>query len=762
MSKIHPRQIRHASNTPAAAAAGAPPRSATAGAMGRSPLIVLSLLAVVLVVYWPATTHEFLNYDDNLYVTDNPPVRQGLTLQGIRWAFGALHAANWHPLTWLSHMLDTTLFGMKPWGHHLTNVLFHAANAVLLFAWLWRMTRAQWRSAMVAALFALHPLHVESVAWVAERKDVLSTFFGFLSLLCYAGYARKRRNVEGRMPGATPAAVPGSRSWRVDYALALLFFALGLLSKPMLVTWPFVMLLLDYWPLRRFDPPTSDLPPHQTGVVARHLVAGWRLVREKIPFLILSLASSVVTVIAQSRGQAVLSLDQLPFGERVQNALVSYARYLGSALWPVDLAVPYPFPERWPAVVVIASALLMVGLCAGAVRLRRRWPFLFVGWFLFLGMLIPVIGLLQVGAQAMADRYTYVPLTGIFIVGVWGLGEVLARWRLPWLLVWSGAGILLVMCGMRAANQLECWHDDETLIRHTITATGNNAFACYDLGCYLENQGRISAAMEYYRLAVQYRPNYAKPLNNIGKILAGEGHLDEAMEYYNRALRINPNYPAALNNLGAALASQRQFAQAISLYEKVLRLDADYPDAHFNLGLALAAVGRADEAIDQYRLALQLRPRFPEAHNGLGIVLLARNRPEEAITHYTEALRLRPDYGEAHNNLGYVLMLQRRLDEAVAHFNESLRLNPRQLTAQFNLGNALAMQQKYEEAAAHFGECLRLSPDYAPAHKNLGMALARLGRREEAVGHLHEALRLKPDYEEAKQQLRVLSGQAQE
>jgi tetratricopeptide (TPR) repeat protein len=769
MSKIRSRQRdRSPAVQPMAASGGSGSSPAEPSCRsGRGVVIVFLLILATLAIFWPVTGHDFLNYDDNLYVTENVVVRQGLTLGSVEWAFGAQHCANWHPLTWLSHLLDVTLFGLRPAGHHLMNVLFHAANATLLFVWLCRVTRAEWRSALVAALFALHPLHVESVAWVSERKDVLSTFFGLLTLWAYGRYAEKRSRVERRESRAAPGdPALDPRPSTIDYVLALVFFALGLMSKPMLVTWPFVLLLLDYWPLRRFETapelmrqPTSGSPPRPAAVSDAQWAVLWRLVREKIPFLILSVASAVITVIAQTHGRAVLSLEQLPFGERVANALVSYARYVGKALWPVNLAVPYPFPERWPAAVIISSTLLVVGVSLVAFRLRRRWPFLPAGWFLFLGTLVPVIGIVQVGGQSLADRYMYVPMTGIFIMAVWGLAEALACWRWPEALAWMGAGLVLTGLAARTRNQLHCWQNSETLLRHTVAATPKNAFACFDLGCYLETNGQMRAAIEHYQLAIQYRPTYAKPLNNMAKILIDQGLFDEAIEYCQRALRLDPNYPVALNNLGAALTGKREFAQAIPVYEKALRLDPDNADARYNSGLALAAVGRVNEAIDQYHLALKLRPDAPQTRNGLGLALQAAGRPEEAIDQFNEALRLKPDFWEAHNNLGYLLLLQKRLDQAVLHFNESLRLNPRQLTSRFNLGNALAMQQNYEAAVAHFAECLRLSPDYAPAHKNLGMALARLGRRDEAISHLREALRLKPDYEEVKQQLRVLEGQ---
>jgi protein O-mannosyl-transferase len=705
---------RHSRRKPANLEPPKSGRQAFAGAMpppGHLVFTGLLLAVITLCVYWPVTAYDFISCDDGSYVTDNVHVRRGLTWEGICWAFGSLHAANWHPLTWLSHMLDVTLFGMQPGAHHLTNMLFHSANTVLLFAWLMRMSGAHWRSAAVAALFALHPLHVESVAWVAERKDVLSTFFGFLALYCYAGYAQKQPQTEIREWGARTTPISHPRTGTMDYALILLFLALGLMSKPMLVTWPFLMLLLDYWPLRRIRPSTA-----------------WRLIREKVPFLFLSLLSSVTTVVAQAHGRAVLSLEQRSFAERLENSAVSYLRYLSKTFWPVNLAMPYPFPERWPAGMLVLSLLLIGGLCVAAIWFRRRWPFLPVGWFLFLGLLIPVIGLLQVGSQSMADRYTYVPLVGIFIIVVWGMSEVVDRWHWPKTLVALGTGLALVGCVILTRRQISYWQDSEILFYHTIATTENNAFACYNLGCYLESKGRIDEAMKNYQLAVRFSPDYAKPMNNIGKILSDEGHFDEAIDFLGRALQANPDYPAALNNFGTALAGKRQFADAVGMYVKALRLDPTFVPAYYNLGIALEAQGQWQEAILQY----------------------------------TEVLRLKPDYWEAHNNLGYLLLLHKRANEAAPHFRESLRLNPRQPDAQFNLGNALAIQQNYEEAIVHFYECLKLSPDYAPAHKNLGMALARLGRREEAIRQLQEAIRLKPDYEEAVQQLRALTSPKEE
>jgi tetratricopeptide (TPR) repeat protein len=673
------------------------PKSATqpAGKFGRRLLVCLLLAAVTFAVFWPVTGYDFVNYDDNLYVTGNAQVRGGLTLEGTRWAFTTSQSAYWHPLTWFSHMLDCQFWGLNAGGHHLTSLLFHAANTILLFLVLHALTRAFWPCAFVAALFALHPLGVESVAWVAQRKNVLSTFFWLLTMGAYLRYVRRP-------------------NWR-HYLLMIVCYALGLMAKPMLVTLPCVLLLLDYWPLQRFKLPMT----HSTF---------WPLVREKLPLLLLAMASSILTYLGQRNLGVVTTLEQSPLLVRLAKVPVNYGTYLRNTIWPEGLVVPYPYLPTFSVPVVMLCLLLLAGLTLWSLWRISSAPYVPIGWFWFLGTLIPVIGLVQVGETPLADRFTYVPQIGLYLALAFAAREAMVKWRLPRMLVGLVAGLVLAGCVMQTRRQLSYWQNSETLIRRRIAVTKNNATAYYDLGCYLESKGQIAPAMENYQLAVRISPNYTKSLNNIGRILANEGHLDEAIEYYNRALQFDPNHLSALNNLGAALAAKRQFTEAMARYEKVLRLDPNFVYARYNLGVALEAEGRWEEAVGQY----------------------------------TEALRLQPDYWQAHNNLGYLLMLHGRQDEAVPHFLESLRLNPKQPDAHFNLGNALAMQQKYEEAATHFAESLKLSPNYAPAHKNLGMALARLGRREEAVSHLQEAIRLKPDYEEAMQQLRALGAQKEE
>ena len=604
--------------------------------------ICLLLVAVTLAVYWPVMRYDFVNYDDPNYIESNVHVQTGLTLPNLVWAFSTRQTANWHPLTWLSLMLDVELFGKAPVGPHVTNLLFHLANTVLVFLLLRRLTglrpengtgaatpqaAATWRSAFVAALFGLHPLHVESVAWISERKDVLSTFFGLLALLFYAGYAQKRSRAKDS------AVALDSRLSTLDYSMALLFFALGLMSKPMLVTLPFVMLLLDYWPLERFK-----------GQGSRFKVQS--LVWEKIPFFILSAVSCVVTFIVQQKSGAMVSLMKISMTGRIENIFVSYGRYLGKTFWPVNLAVLYPHPIYWDAGLVIFSLLLVIGLSVAAVWLGRRFPFVFTGWFWFVGTLIPVIGLVQVGNQSMADRYTYVPLIGVFIILAWGMGELCASRRLPGQFMVMAALFLLVASALRTRDQTGHWRNSGTLFRHTLAVTQNNYIAYNDLGTYLSEVGQVTEAMDCYTKSLQINPDNSDALYNLGNALAKSGNLDGAMEHYRRVLQIAPARADVLNNLGIALASRKQFADAMACFEQALKLNPDYADAHNNFATVLFIQKRFDEAVRHFREALRITPDNPQIYSNLGDALVKQGKIAEAVQSYQEALRLNPGYSQ--------------------------------------------------------------------------------------------------------------------
>jgi protein O-mannosyl-transferase len=564
--------------------------------------VCVALIAANLIVYASAWHHGFVNYDDDDYVTTNPVVLRGLTWHGVAWAFTTGYAVNWHPLTWLSHMLDVQLYGLDPGLHHLTNLLFHIVNTLLLFGLLHRMTRALGRSAFVAGLFAVHPLHVESVAWVAERKDVLSTLFWMLTLWAYVGYVKR----------------PGLRK----YAVVLLLFALGLMAKQMLVTLPFVLLLLDFWPLGRMG--TGADPAGGWALSHERWAAAVRLVWEKLPLLALSVASSVATFVIHQRGGAVIILSAIPLKLRAENALVSYVAYIGKMLWPARLAVLYPYSRSLPAWWVAGAFLFLMGASVAVLRAAERRPYLPVGWFWYLGTLLPVIGLIQVGDQAMADRYTYVPLIGLFIIVAWGVPDLLVGWplRLRRIALPAAACLVILACAIAARGQLQYWENSTTLWTHALAVTTGNNIAH----------------------------------NNLGVALADQGKIDEAIAQYSEALRNQPDYANAHNNLGVALDDQGKIDEAIAHYSEALRIKPDYANAHINLGVALANQGKIDGAITQFTEALRIEPDSAKAHNDLGVALASAGKIDEAIAHFTEALRIKPDFGDAHNNLELALV----------------------------------------------------------------------------------------------------------
>jgi tetratricopeptide (TPR) repeat protein len=712
------------------------------GKLRRPGPIAVLLALVTLAVYLGVARNDFVNYDDSDYVTANAHVLSGLSLGNVVWAFRSGHASNWHPLTWISHMLDCQIFGERPGPQHLVSLAFHIANTLLLFLLLRRLTGTTWRSAFVAGLFALHPLHAESVAWISERKDVLSTLFLLLTIAAYARYvAELKENSESRTPDPAarsapqpPSAVPTEAGRRIGaagyYVLALVLFALGLMSKPMLVTTPFVLLLLDYWPLGRLGQAAAAAAGVSAGKGSKsetrrpEFPARVRtlanLLLEKTPFFALSAISSVITFLVQQRGGAVST--SISFGARVANALVAYVRYIGKMVWPDDLSVLYPHPGEWPAVQVVFSAALLVGISAAAIVQARRRPYFTMGWLWFLGTLVPVIGLVQVGIQSMADRYTYVPLLGLFILLAWGLAEVPPswRWRTPALGV--GAAVSLLACSWATARQVGYWRDSEALFQRAVKVTKNNYLAYNNLGFYLSNHGKAAEAMENYR----------------------------------KSLDINPVYEDALNNLGYALAGQKKYEQAIGYYDAALRVRPNHVEVHNNLGNALSELGRIDEAIGHYRFVLQQKPDHGDAHNNLGIALAMKGNLEEALSHFRDSIRFKPNYASAHSNLGNALAAQRKFVEATAEYQESLRLKPGDAQAHNNLGNVLAEQGRVDEAIGHYTEAIRLNSDNPEAQFNLALALLRQGKPSEAQAHLAEALRLKPDYAAAKDQLQLL------
>ena len=576
---------------------GSPLSIAKSAFSGRALWISLALIVVNVVVYAPVWNYGFVNWDDPPYVTENPHVLGGLTWQGVAWAFTTEQTGNWHPLTWLSHMLDVQLYGMNAGGHHLTNLLLHIATTILLFGLLHRMTGALGRSAFVGGLFAVHPLHVESVAWVAERKDVLSTLLWMLTLWAYVGYVRRPRL--GR------------------YLVVFLLFALGLMAKPMLVTLPFVLLLLDVWPLNRMSLGADS--PGRSGLALlwdqRSVVL--RLVWEKLPLLALTVASSIGTFVVQRRGGAVFGLDTIPLSLRAGNALVSYVEYIGKMLWPAGLAVLYPYPRSLPGWWVAGAILGLIGGSLAVIWAARRHPYLPVGWLWYLGTLVPVIGLVQVGNQAMADRYSYVPLLGLFLMVGWGIPELLAHWPDRSRALPAAAVVAILACAITAGGQVQYWKSSIALWGHTLEVTTENSVAHNFLGNALANDGKISEAIVHYSEALRIKPDFVETHNNLGIALGVQGKSNEAMAHFSEALRINPRFEVAHNNLGVALANQGRIDEAIREFLEALRIAPDQADWHYYVAVMFNKKGETSEAIRHLEATLKLNPKHEEARRML-------------------------------------------------------------------------------------------------------------------------------------------------
>src|SRR6266699_177177 len=581
--------------------------------LGQPVFICLWLALVTRLVYEPVFHAQFIGFDDPEYVTANLHILSGVTVANLRWAFVTNHTANWHPVTWISLMLDSQFFGPRAGAFHAVNLLLHVANTLLLFLWLQHATGAKWRGALVAALFALHPLHVESVAWISERKDVLSTLFWMLALVTYTDYAKT-----GRI----------SR-----YFFALLLFGIGLMAKPMLVSLPCVLLLLDYWPLRRFA-------EHRT----------FRLLIEKLPFLALSIASSVVTLLVQ-REKAMTSLDTIPIFLRLENAVLAYVAYIGKMFSPTGLAVIYPYNLHPSAIRALLSRATLVVVSAAVIRIGRHKPYLVTGWFWFLITLAPVIGIVQVGSQSMADRYTYVPLIGLFVILAWGGWEALSLLRIPRLVQALGASMALVLCAGLTRAQLRYWHDSIALFQHAVNVTVANGVAEGNLGYALAEQEEHDKAIPHYKAALQ---SYSKAV-----------------------LQSYPRTNATVwNNFGSSLAATGKLEEAINAFQNALKLDPSMGDAHQNLALALARSGRLQESLIHLGDAARLEPENARVHNIYAVMLGAAGRTDEAMQEFQTALRLAPDSAATHAKLANLLAKQHARDEAMAHYLEALRLNP--------------------------------------------------------------------------------------
>jgi protein O-mannosyl-transferase len=687
--------------------------------------VSLALVALTLVLYAPVRHHGFISLDDTAYVSENEHVAGGLTAANVWWAVTGVsaQAANWHPVTWLSHMLDVEVFGMNAGRHHAVSAALHAVNVVLLFLLLESMTRRPWASAFVAALFAVHPLHVESVAWIAERKDVLSTLFWLLTTFAYVEYVREPK--------------------RARFAAVLALFALGLMSKPMLVTLPITLLLLDWWPLNRLSTaggePGGVLP---TSTLWRRWIP---LVVEKWPLFLLAAASGVMTVIAQRQGGAVTALETIPLAARAGNAALSYLNYLRQMLWPTGLSLYYPHPGTSVSMAGAIAALAILGLlCYLGLRTARSRPHVTVGIFWYLVTLLPVIGLVQVGLQARADRYTYVPLIGPFIAIAWECSRVVgarARRRMAAGVIATAAVAALAVTARAQVNR---WSDETSLWAQALAENPDNFFAHYSLGRMHLMAGRLDAAMPHLERAIALAPWFAGAHDTMGLALARQGRSEAAIDAHRAALRLQPDSTEVRANLGLAYERHGDVAGAIAVYRDALQRDPGRPTLHISLGHALGSLGDLDGAMVEIREALRLQPDSAAAHAYLAQVLAQKGQPEDAIAELRLALAREPSREDAHALLGRLLLERGQVDAAVVHLGEAVRLQPQSPTSRRALGAALATGGRLDEAIVQYSEAVRLAPTDAASRDQLGLCFARAGRVADAIAQFSEAVRLQP------------------
>jgi len=626
-------------------------------------LICLLLAALTFAAFWRVLGCDFVNFDDDVYVTANRWVRAGLTGASVRWALTAAYESTWQPMVWLSYMLDREIYGLNATGFHLTNLLLHLANVLLLFLILRRMTGSLWKSAFVAALFSVHPLRVESVAWVAERKDVLSTLFWMLSMGAYVLYNEK----------------PG---WK-RHVPVFLFMALGLMAKPMLVTLPLALLLLDYWPLGRLSKDSTPV----------------RLILEKGPLVCLSAASVVAASTAHVKCGGLGMMEQLPTGVRVANAAYSYVVYLVKTVWPSKLAVFYPHPfDTIPGWQVAGSAVLLICLTVLTLRAARTRPYLAVGWLWYLGTLLPMSGLVQTGMHGRADRFTYIPLIGVFVMLAWGIAECCERRReIGARTLAVPAVAVIIACAIGTWHQTGYWKDGVALFTRAVAVTERNALAEANLGIAYANQKKYRQAIEHSEAAIRIQPDM-RAYNNIGVALEGLGRHDEAVSYYEKALQLSPNYAPSHHNLGHALFRQRRYDDAVKHFRQAIVRAPNNADSHYYLALSLVNLGEADEAERHYREVLAIDDRYYRAHYNLGVILAERGEYDEAAREFEAAIRIKPTYARAHHNLGGALDSLDRTDEAMEAYREAIRLKPDLGEAHNNLAIDLYAVGRYDEA----------------------------------------------------------------
>ncbi len=739
----------------------------------QTPAICIFLAAAALIAFLQVNQCDFINYDDPLYVTDNIHVMSAITIGSIRWAFTTGHSANWHPVTWISHMIDVQLFGLNPRWHHLTNLLLHIANTLLLFLVFHRMTKAPWKSAFAAALFAIHPLHVESVAWVSERKDVLSTFFWMLAMGAYVHYVAHPR--------------------LKNYLAVLIFFVLGLMAKPMLVTLPFVLLLMDFWPLQRFEPEKSA---RQTRIEASRQGAGsrerapqsakkrkgksgktpagqdmvkeekpadhkyqWALIRplllEKIPLFALTALSCIVTYAVQQKGGAIASIDAFSPGIRIANALVSYIIYIGKTIWPVNLAVYYPHPGLRPLWQVLGAALFLGAVTFAVIRTAKRFPYLATGWLWFAGTLVPVIGIVQVGAQAMADRYTYIPLIGLFVMAAWGIPDLLKKWRPTRFptrskeALFAASALVLLSLVIATRTQVGYWRNDIALYDHSLKVAGPSDVILCNRGVARDELGEHMQAISDFDRAIEINPERSEAYIYRGIAYGKLGEHRRAISDFDRAIEIDPEKADAHDNRGATYAKLGNHRQAISDYDRAIEIDPEFAMAYIDRGAAYRELGDHMQAISDYDRAIEINPEYADAYINRGAVYDILGDHRQAISDYDRAIEINPEYAEAYYDRGVAYGKLGNPRQAISDFDRAIEINPKYADAYSNRGATYAILGNHRQAISDYDRAIEFNPEHARAFNNRGLAHGRLGDLRQAISDYNRAIEINPDYGKA-------------
>lgn len=688
-------------------------------------LAIFTILIVTVLIYWQVSGHEFIHFDDDVYVTSNPHVQKGLSSESISWAFsiGSSDTAYWHPVTWLSHMLDYELFGLAAGRHHLMNLFFHLINVLLLYILLLRMTGEVWKSAFVSALFALHPINVDSVAWVAERKNLLSTSFWLLTMLAYSSYVRNPKVIR--------------------YIAVIVVFSLGLLSKPMLITLPFVLLLMDYWPLKRFELviPERGKDKRTAQLLYFQGVPLYRLIVEKIPLFLLSILSIAVSAISLQKGRFVVDTVLAPMGLRVQNAVVSFVAYPVKMFAPFNLSFFYPYPDAIPLWQVVGATALLILVSAWALKHFIRAPYLLIGWLWFLGTLIPVSGIVQGGLwPAIAERWAYVPLIGLYLAITWGIADQVRGLRYSRQGLSFFAILVLLVLSAISFRQLGYWKDDMTLFSHGTSVNPKNFVAHTNLGNAYAKQGKTEEAIHHFKQAVNIHPSDVLVLENLGRIYKMKGDQDTAINYYAEAIKYKPDNAAAHYALGAVYAEQGRTENAIEEFLSVVKLNSNNAGAYYNLGLLFANKGEKAKALDYFLSALRIDPADAESHCALGVVMMNQGMIGDAVAHFKEASRIDPNSAVAGNYLKAALDHQEKRDKEISSLEQNLLTNPDDPAALYKLAAFYSSKNQNDKALAALYKLRDIRPENPDTYYNIACIYAKENRAEESIDWLGKAL----------------------